>query len=105
MTMAEYEAQHAALLDKLRSLAAASDWHGIIEACSGSNHGTITHLWALAMTAWYGPVGLADGRFGADGRPDPAKCADVPDVFRRMDEASAKIRRMLGLPVAAAEAR
>lgn len=96
MTMAEYEAQHAALLDKLRTLAAASDWHGIIKACSGSNHGAIVHLWALAMTAWYGPVGLADGRVGADGRPDPAKCADCPRVFTAMREAEEKIRRVLG---------
>jgi len=96
MTMADYEAQHAALLDKLRTLAAASDWHGIIEACSGSNHCTITHLWALAMTAHYGPVGLAASRFGADHRPDPEKCRDVPRVFVAMREAEEKIRRVLG---------
>ena len=81
--------------EALRDLAIAGDWHGVIKATSGSNNSDMTYLWALAMTAHYGPTWLHASRVGAGGRPDPAKCADVPQVFVTMREAGDKIRRLL----------
>jgi hypothetical protein len=55
------------------------------------------YAWGQAKTARYGESGIARGRLKADGSPDPEKCRDVPQVFRRMAEARDALRRLVGI--------
>lgn len=85
--------------DEARAIATSRDWLALIEFCCGSNHYDYTRVWALAMTAHFGPTGLHESRRGVGGRPDPEKCADCPRVFETMREAEEAILRTFGLAV------
>jgi hypothetical protein len=81
----------------LKTLASASDWKGIVDYCSGSNHCSYVSLWSLAMTAHFGPVGTHRSRVNERGTPDASKCVDCPRVFDTMHHAQREILRRMGL--------
>lgn len=82
----------------LLELVARSDWSAVIDHCNeiGTNYFDYGRMWSLAMTAEFGPCGLHPSRT-TNGRPDPAKCDDVPRVFEAMDDAVRAIRKTMGL--------
>ena len=81
-------------LASLRGMAWCGDLQGIIDACSGSNHGDIQSIWSLTMTALYGPTRLHQSYFGTDGLPDLSRCGE--DARRRMVDAMTRLAFALG---------
>lgn len=60
-------------------------------------------LWAAAMTAHFGPVGLHESYRGENGAPTPEALASFPTVMRAMRDATERMRYLV--TVARREAR
>lgn len=83
---------------QLAEILKSSGVKAVIAAASNhaGNHDIII-AWELAMSAWYGPVGLHKSRVGSDGRPNEATLKEIPRVKEDMERAEEDLRRFLGV--------
>lgn len=79
-------------LAKAKDAFARHDETALIEMTSGANHFDLSAIWAGAMTAKWGPVGLHASRRGPDGRPSQETLDELPEVGRAMADGWEKVR-------------
>ena len=73
-------------LSDIADAIADGDYLAVVRLTSG----TMSDLWAAAMTAHYGPCGIHQSRLGPNGTPSAETLAELPLVAEAME--SAKVR-------------